>query len=958
MKPKPQATKPNPEALLPRFLELPNESSRLKYLKGHRQLVDVEVVTRLTERVYQEAKADPRRALALAEAALTLARQLRDKEVLAESMRAKANALYFVSDNRSAVAHHIQALALFEEVSNDAQIARTLSASIQPLILLGEFERAFAAAERARQIFTTQGDTWRLARMLTNEGNIYFRLDRFAEALGCYERAYEGLLPHRDHDALAAALSNMASCLISLGNFPRALATYERARAYCAEHGLPVLVAMADYNIAYLYYFRGEYSRAIDMLRAARQEAKALGDEYQFALCQYDLAEIHLDLNLAEKAAELAREAYARFQELGMGYEAAKSMANLAIALGQQGKASRALRLFARARRMFVREKNLVWTSLTDLYQALVLFNEGRIVEARRLCLSALEFFNASALPGKAVLCHLLLARVHLRIGDPKEALQECLAALRRLNTMDSPVLSHQAHLLLGQVQEAAGKRQPAYDSYQAARQTLERLRSGLRSEELKIAFVKNRLEVYENLVQLCLQGDPSPAACEEAFSYMEQAKSRTLIDLMFQPIHAPAGSEASESDLVRCIREVREELNWYYNLIQREQLAPGRRSPERIAKLRHQTQVREREFLRMLRELPASEFEFSSLQAPTTMPLELIRQGLVPGVVLVEYFRIHDRIVAALLTRESLDIIPLTAVSRVRELLRLLRFQLSKFRLGPDYVERYQTPLLEATNVHLRELYEELIAPARDRIQGEHIIFIPHDILHYAPLHALFDGERYLIDQFTVSYAPSAGIYSLCHGKVANQVGASLVLGVPDPQAPHILDEVHSVAGILPQSELFVGGGATEEVLRTKGPQCRLLHIATHGHFRQDNPMFSSIGLGGSYLGLYDLYGLRLPVELATLSGCATGMNVVTPGDELLGLVRGLLYAGAQSLLLTLWEVHDRSTAEFMRMFYRRLVDHRNRARALQEAMQDTRGRFPHPYYWAPFLLVGKAFS
>ena len=147
-------------------------------------------------------------------------------------------------------------------------------------------------------------------------------------------------------------------------------------------------------------------------------------------------------------------------------------------------------------------------------------------------------------------------------------------------------------------------------------------------------------------------------------------------------------------------------------------------------------------------------------------------------------------------------------------------------------------------------------------------------------------------------------------------------MLGIPDARAPLILEEVRAVAEIVPDAELFVGAQANEQVLRDKGSQSRLIHIATHGKFRQDNPMFSGIRLGDAYLNLYDLYQLKLNAELVTLSGCATGMNVVTPGDELLGLIRGLLYAGAHSLLLTLWDVHDQSTSDFMARFYRRFQD------------------------------------
>jgi CHAT domain-containing protein len=118
---------------------------------------------------------------------------------------------------------------------------------------------------------------------------------------------------------------------------------------------------------------------------------------------------------------------------------------------------------------------------------------------------------------------------------------------------------------------------------------------------------------------------------------------------------------------------------------------------------------------------------------------------------------------------------------------------------------------------------------------------------------------------------------------------------------------------------------------------------------------MFSGIKLGGSYFSLYDLYQSNLPAELITLSGCSTGLNVVAAGDELLGLARGLIHAGAETALLTLWDVQDRSAAQLMRSFYSRLVGGGTKSEALQQAMQEVRLEYPHPYHWAPFILVGK---
>jgi CHAT domain-containing protein len=159
----------------------------------------------------------------------------------------------------------------------------------------------------------------------------------------------------------------------------------------------------------------------------------------------------------------------------------------------------------------------------------------------------------------------------------------------------------------------------------------------------------------------------------------------------------------------------------------------------------------------------------------------------------------------------------------------------------------------------------------------------------------------------------------------------------------------------MLPNARLFLGEDANEAALRTYGPQSKSIHIATHGYFRQDNPMFSSIRLGTSHLSLYDMAHLQLPVDMVVLSGCATGLNVVTPGDELMGLVRGLLQAGARSLVLSLWDVHDDSTKEFMIEFYSRLQTGLSKAEAMQGACVSLRERRPHPYHWAPFLLIGK---
>src|SRR5262249_42492007 len=154
---------------------------------------------------------------------------------------------------------------------------------------------------------------------------------------------------------------------------------------------------------------------------------------------------------------------------------------------------------------------------------------------------------------------------------------------LERLALLEAPVLRYQAEFLMGQIQQAAGEHGEAYDSYQRARESLETLRSSLHGEELKIAFMKNRLEVYESLVGLCLIGGARQRSAEESFGYMELAKSRSLAELLLQHGHAFGAIDAGQSEMVRRIREMREELNWYYRRIEVEQLRPEAPSTERI---------------------------------------------------------------------------------------------------------------------------------------------------------------------------------------------------------------------------------------------------------------------------------------------------------------------------------------------------------------------------------------
>jgi CHAT domain-containing protein len=178
--------------------------------------------------------------------------------------------------------------------------------------------------------------------------------------------------------------------------------------------------------------------------------------------------------------------------------------------------------------------------------------------------------------------------------------------------------------------------------------------------------------------------------------------------------------------------------------------------------------------------------------------------------------------------------------------------------------------------------------------------------------------------------------------------------MAVADSRAPRIVEEAQAVASGLSGARLLAGDDASLAAFWEHAPLARILHLATHGIFRRDNPMFSALQLSDARLSLFDLRERSLNLDLLTLSACNTGSTVPVGGDELLGLIRGFLLAGVRSLLVTLWEIGDESAPEFMSAFYRELRSGASLASATQSAICAVRERFPHPFHWAPYLLVG----
>ncbi len=344
----------------------------------------------------------------------------------------------------------------------------------------------------------------------------------------------------------------------------------------------------------------------------------------------------------------------------------------------------------------------------------------------------------------------------------------------------------------------------------------------------------------------------------------------------------------------------------------------------------------------------------------------EPIQPYLEPGTLLLEYYCIHGQFVAFLVTSDSvssrrLDI----SISQVQQLLQLLWLNLRSVPRSP--AARVELLKKNALGI-LARLYQSLVAPLESEIRAaDRLVIVPHNALHYIPFQALYDGEAYLCERQEISYLPGANVLRYCQqdpppATGSNPASSCNLLAVGHSyqgRLPFTLQEAEMIAGMW-NGQTLLEDQATLGELRRRALDCRILHLAAHGDFRPDNPLFSGLALADGWLTTLDIFNLRLSSALVTLSACQSGRSVVGGGDELLGLMRSFLAAGASALVSTLWAVEDRSTApvdgQFLQLSFPRPAQGRRPAPgAAGPDARSTRRCLPAPLFLGTLFPGGK---
>ncbi|PYT04725.1 MAG: hypothetical protein DMF65_01530, partial [Acidobacteria bacterium] len=444
-------------------------------------------------------------------------------------------------------------------------------------------------------------------------------------------------------------------------------------------------------------------------------------------------------------------------------------------------------------------------------------------------------------------------------------------------------------------------------------------------------------------------------ARAEEAFLHTEGARSRALVELMSGALDArPRPRDSFEAELFGQLDRLREELNWFYSRIDRSSDTEKNRSADVMRALHDAARERETRTLEIMRQLQQHGDQAFARVAPPD--LAALRRELGADTALVEYASLDGELLAFVVTDGGVRVVRGLASEReVGEALNGFRFQADALRHGAARVRAHMDALTSRARRRLAALYRMLLRPLESLLGSRRLVVVPHRALHYVPFHALDDGESYVVERREVSYAPSAGVLLRCLEKPSRAIESALLLGVADAQTTHVREEIRALAPLFPRATALLDNEATLAALREGAPRADVLHLACHGQFRPDSPLFSSLKLGDGWLTARDAYALDVGASLVTLSACETGVSAVAPGDELMGLVRGFFYAGAPTLALSLWTVDDEATAELMSDFYKQLLAGARPAAALRSAQLSQMRSRPHPFFWSPFILTGR---
>lgn len=756
------------------------------------------------------------------------------------------------------------------------------------------------------------------ARVLNNLGIAYEMNEQWDRALRSHHESV--VLCEAQHDdgfGLGASLSNLSLVYFKMQEYDEGIACALRSITIFDRHPdsqeWQIHLGTAWNSLGLMYLELEQFHDA----QAAFETARTIWTRWQdddLGLAYLNLGEVHRRLNDPSAARQYYRHAYDLFQDVGYHREAAETLYWLAV--------------------LDMHEQSVPHATLFDKALAL-----------------------ARSTNNYKIITQILLSRSELQ-----EHLDNSAAALEEARQAVAMAESLRANIVL---------------------------------PDDRARMTASRIAAYERIVSLLCS---SPGGYAEAFYHAEMSKSRALVELLAgYPLRPP---EDVPQEWLKREAYLRQSLDQLYQDLDA--------APEVIVNQEIELH-RIREYIRL------QDADFQSFQTIAPLTLEEVQERLPANSVLLEYFTVGDTIIVFVVQPASIDVIPLSVT--LQDVRRAFT-QLKTNRLGTLHHLTPNTDGYLCPAWILRALYQKLLEPLGELIWNTDMLcIVPHGILHHIPFHALnrqtADGLRYLhgtvAEPRSIIYAPSATVLlDSCQRKPVSQQTGCLALGNNNHTLTQAEAEAESIVALLGGTS-YTGQTATRAALLNEGPHFRYIHLSCHGRFNANVPTASTLSLTDGALDVTDvLRELRLNAELVTLSACETGYSKVLRGDELIGFIRAFLYAGTPAVLVSQWVVDELSTRLLMERFYHEILHSEQRERpgtmaqalsvaqdylrtlsvaALRDlllaqgstaqivdrqlsdlaavagygSLDSLRGDeclLAHPYYWAPFFLVGDRLS
>jgi CHAT domain-containing protein/tetratricopeptide (TPR) repeat protein len=880
------------------------------------------------------------KALETLDRSLPLIRSQNNAPMLAQTLKALGEIHVRIGQKRKALQYLKEARALYQQLGNwqlEILELALISALDSSLGLPTEaLETAHMAINRAKE----KGDLAWEAQGHLALGAAYAAIGNSDPAIAEYNLVLQTSVAQRDASLEATTLNNLGLLYVARGEFAAALDYFARSLKLSRSIEEPTLTGYALNNIGTIHYRRGEPLKALRHFEDALDIARRNFDKRLEASVLTSMADAYFLIKSHEYAVDVLKKNAAIFREIEEPVRESETLISLADVYATTGRFQEALDVLSpllESRRLaedpgrqgyVLREMGSIYSLKGDTSKALAHFTE------------ALSKLEAAGDEVGQVDLYAAMGALSVSSADYEKAEELLTRGLARSRTAGLRLSESLILTALASANEKQGRLAQAERLYDQVIAVGESLRSSARIEELKTAVGDISAALLSPAILLkCKLGK-----WVDAFAMTERARARTFLDQM-NSVHFDI-REGGNLELVNQEQSLRFEIGALEEKVRKER----RENPhsEAAAMIAASLKEKEQHYGAVLMRLKASNPKFAELQSYSPKPLTEIQRLLGPQTTLVSFFVTADKTLAFILDSDSFQAVDIP----VRE---------TDLRAAIGWFRGFAS-LRDPQPQSLKQLHTWLIEPIQRYINNADVVIVPHGILHYVPFAALTDGKRYFGDDHAISLLPSASILQ----SIRRQAGPSgrRVLAVSQSSAegqPVLLHADKEAADVakLYHTQPLQTGRATRAQFMKRAPAYNLVHIAAHAELNANSPLFSRILLSpdgdSGVIEVREVYGMNLArTNLVVLSACQTQLGKGSKGDDIVGLNRAFLYAGASSVIASLWTVDDKATSVLMKAFYGNLQQGLSKAASLQAAQIATRKKYPHPYYWAAFVLTG----